>query len=134
MGKFNPIQIPIGVQKEDDKVTNGIIPKRMTSRVAAYSDAIKEARAEGLTWNEIGSLIGIDSGIKLRRAFVRATAGIESGRLAPRQFPLPGLQSVPSDKLPIISDTSKAIPESRVVEDKSPFGKKREPAIKFDDD
>lgn len=112
----------------------GITPKRMTARVAAYSDAIKEARAEGLTWNEIGSLIGIESGIKLRRAFVRATAGIESGRLAPRQFPLPVLQSVPSDESPIISGTSKAISESRVIQDKSPFGKKREPTIKFDDD
>lgn len=112
----------------------GITPKRMTARVAAYSDAIKEARAEGLTWNEIGSLIGIENGIKLRRAFVRATAGIESGRLAPRQFPLPGLQSVPSDESPIISSTSKAISESRAIQDKSPFGKKREPTIKFDDD
>ncbi len=111
-----------------------ITPKRMTARVAAYSDAIKSARAEGLTWNEIGSLIGIESGIKLRRAFVRATAGIESGRLAPRQFPFPGLQSVQSDELPVIPDTSKAISESRVIQDKSPFGKKREPTIKFDDD
>lgn len=112
----------------------GITPKRMTARVAAYSDAIKEARAEGLTWNEIGSLIGIENGIKLRRAFVRATAGIESGRLAPRQLPLPGLQSGTSSESPIVSDTSRANPESQAIEAKSPFGKKREPTIKFDDD
>jgi len=125
---------PDKVQKEVNQMPVGITPKRMTARVAAYHDAIKSARAEGLTWNEIGSLIGIESGIKLRRAFVRATAGIESGRLAPRQLPLPGLQSGTSSESPIVSDTSRAISESQAIAVKSPFGKKREPAIKFDDD
>lgn len=101
----------------------GITPKMMTARVAAYRDAIDSARADGLTWNEIALLIGVENGIKLRQAFVRAKAGIESGRLAPQQRPLP---------IPSPPDMSRTFSETG-LEEKSGFEKKREP-IKFDDD
>lgn len=101
----------------------GITPKMMTARVAAYRDAIDSARADGLTWNEIALLIGVENGIKLRQAVVRAKAGIESGRLAPQQRPLP---------IPSPPDMSRTFSETG-LEEKSGFEKKREP-IKFDDD
>jgi hypothetical protein len=104
-----------------------ITPKIMTARVAAYKDAIELARTQGLTWNEIASMIGIDNGIKLRRAFVRALAGIESGRLAPRQISLTPM--VRSE----IPDKSRAITGAGIGE-MSGFVKKRVPFPPFDDD
>lgn len=55
---------------------------RLTARVAPYRDAILTARAGGLTWGDIGRLLGIQSPDAVRQA-------VKSCQYKAEQIPLP---------------------------------------------
>ncbi|AWP24540.1 hypothetical protein C4901_15395 [Acidiferrobacter sp. SPIII_3] len=64
-------------------------PKRLMARMARHQEAVIAARLAGLSWNEIGERLGA-SGAATRKAFVRAQAAMQSGKLVPlEQTPLP---------------------------------------------
>lgn len=64
-------------------------PKRLMARVACHQEAIAIARRAGFTWKEIGERLGA-SGAATRKAFSRAQAAMQAGRLVPmEQAPLP---------------------------------------------
>jgi hypothetical protein len=67
--------------------------KRLMARLACYQQAIVAARQAGMTWMEIGDRMGVP-GEAARKAFARATAAMQTGRLVPlEQAPLPDPQA-----------------------------------------
>lgn len=63
--------------------------RRLMARAAGHRDAITAARMAGWTWTEIGERLGV-SGEAMRRAYSRAQAAMQVGRLVPlEQTPLP---------------------------------------------
>jgi hypothetical protein len=63
--------------------------KRLMARMACHQEAVAAARLAGETWMEIGSRLGI-GGEAARKAYSRAQAAVQAGRLVPReQLPLP---------------------------------------------
>ena len=63
--------------------------KRLMARMACHRKAIALARQAGMTWAEIGDRVGVP-GEAARKAFARATAAMQTGRLVPlEQTPLP---------------------------------------------
>lgn len=67
--------------------------KRLMARMACHREAVITARLAGETWTEIGRRLGIP-GEAARKAFARATAAMQTGRLVPlEQAPLPDPQA-----------------------------------------
>jgi hypothetical protein len=67
--------------------------KRLMARMACHREAIALARQAGMTWAEIGERIGVP-GEAARKAYARAQAAIQAGRLTPlEQTPLPDPQA-----------------------------------------
>jgi hypothetical protein len=63
--------------------------KRLMARMACHQEAVTAARSAGETWMEIGARLGI-GGEAARKAYSRAQAAVQAGRLVPReQLPLP---------------------------------------------
>ena len=63
--------------------------KRLMARMACYQEAVAAARQAGMTWMEIGDRMGVP-GEAARKAFARAVAAMQAGRLVPlEQTPLP---------------------------------------------
>ena len=64
-------------------------PKRLMARMACHQQAVIAARLAGLSWGEIGARLGA-SGAATRKAYIRALAAMQSGKLVPlEQTPLP---------------------------------------------
>ena len=67
--------------------------RRLMARMACHQAAIVAARQAGMTWAEIGERMGVP-GEATRKAFSRAMAAIQAGRLTPlEQTPLPEPQA-----------------------------------------
>lgn len=68
-------------------------PKRTFAIVGRYADAISDARKNGCTWKELlvvlAPVIGVRHERILANAYRRAARAIESGRISPKQLPLP---------------------------------------------
>ncbi len=80
--------------------------KRLQARMAAYQAAVVTARQAGMTWTEIGERLGMP-GEAARKAFVRAQAAMQSGKLIPmEQAPLPDPPDLPPT--PTIAGKSEA--------------------------
>ena len=63
--------------------------KRLQARAARHLEAVAAARQAGMTWAEIGERLEMP-GEAARKAFARAKAAMQSGRLTPlEQAPLP---------------------------------------------
>ena len=72
--------------------------KRLQARAACHQEAIAAGRRAGMTWTEVGERLGMP-GEAARKAFARATAAMQAGRLIPlEQAPLPE----PPDAPPVI--------------------------------
>lgn len=93
-------------------------PKRLMARVACHQGAIAIARQAGFTWKEIGARLGA-SGAATRKAFARAQAAMEAGRLVPmEQAPLPDPPPPPpaatvKPSLPVVSQAGESQQERR---------------------
>ena len=75
------------------------VATRMTARVAPYLQAIVQARKAGLTWADIGRLLGIEKADALRQAVKQCKWVIE-------QQPLPEPETLKLAK-PVAASTSR---------------------------
>ena len=79
---------------------------RLTARVAPYREAIAKARKAGLTWADIGRLLGLEAPpAALRQAVKRCVYETE-------QIPLPEPQAAPAPARPSAAQASQAAPTS----------------------
>ena len=102
--------------------------KRLMARMACYQEAIVAARQAGMTWMEIGDRVGMP-GEAARKAFARAVAAMQAGRLVPReQLPLPDPSARPAQAAPAPGDTKKPTPGMH------PSGRRLMPGEKLRDD
>ncbi len=104
--------------------------KRLMARMACYQEAVAAARQAGMTWMEIGDRVGMP-GEAARKAFARAVAAMQAGRLVPReQLPLPDPSARPAQAAPAPGDTKKPVP----IPGRHPSGRHLLPGEKLRDD
>jgi hypothetical protein len=85
--------------------------KRLQARAARHLEAVAAARQAGMTWAEIGERLEMP-GEAARKAFARAKAAMQSGRLTPlEQAPLPE----PPDPPPSVTQSPRAAAPVRPV-------------------